>query len=90
MQQKSPEEKTSGTEKPIETKTLLLPSRLYCRLRNLTGSAKRLAGFTADKEFHLSLKKNILSYNQYFITNIPYKGIEFKIATMVSAPHTII
>jgi len=30
----------------------LFSSRLYCRPRNVTGSAKRLAGFTAGREFH--------------------------------------
>ena len=35
----------------------------HCRPRNLTGStAKRLAGFTAGKEFHLSPKVKHLIY----------------------------
>ena len=34
----------------------LLPSRLYCRFRSFTGSARRLADFTAGGELHPALK----------------------------------
>ena len=41
-------------------KSYLLPSRLYCRYRNHTGScAEALADFTAGREFHPALKINM-------------------------------
>lgn len=46
---------------------ILLPSRLYCRLRNLTGSAFRLAGCTAGRDLHPALKIACYSIHVYYI-----------------------
>ena len=52
---------------PREGRLTLLPSRLYCRLRNRTGSAFRLAGYTAGRESHPALKNSSYSIHRYYI-----------------------
>ena len=51
----------------------LLPSRLYCRYRNLTGScAAALADFTADRELHPALKTSFDSIVMFYCYSCYY------------------
>ena len=51
----------------------LLPSRLYCRYRNLTGScAAALADFTADRELHPALKTSFDSFVMFYCYSCYY------------------
>ena len=46
----------------------LLSSRLYCRLRSYTESAKLLAGYTAGRDFHPALKIFFIYFYYIFFT----------------------
>jgi len=51
-------------ENALHRRVILLPSRLYCRYRNLTGSVpinSGVADFTAGREFHPALKNTIVN-----------------------------